>query len=61
TASSGGGVRTPPFRNAGRIQILGTQDRPNVGTTGQVSWPGAAMDGLQPWTSIETMPGGGPG
>jgi hypothetical protein len=61
TASSGGGVVTAPFRNAGRIQLLGKDDHPDVGATYQVAWPGQKMEDLPPWVSVEVMPGAGPG
>lgn len=61
-----GGSSAPPFRNVGRIQLLGKDDHPDVGPTEQVSWPTRKMEGLDPWISIEAMPGdtatsGGPG
>jgi hypothetical protein len=56
TAGAGGGTMSAPFVNKGRIQLLGQNDRPDVGPSKQVSWPGRAMTGLDPWISIETMP-----
>jgi hypothetical protein len=56
TASAGGGTLSAPFANKGRIQMLGENDRPNVGSSMQVAWPGRAMTGLEPWISIEAMP-----
>lgn len=56
TAGSAGGVDTGPYRNVGRIQMLGTGDKPDVGPTRQVAWPGRQMVGLDPWVDIETMP-----
>jgi hypothetical protein len=56
TASSAGGTVTAPFENAGRILMLGKADKPDVGPSRQVSWPGRAMDGLESWVSLETVP-----
>ena len=56
TASSGGGTVTAPFENAGRIQMLGKDDRPDVGPSKQVAWPGRKMEGLDPWVGLETVP-----
>ncbi|MBX2799543.1 MAG: hypothetical protein KTR31_17840 [Myxococcales bacterium] len=55
TASSTLGVQTGPFRNAGRITMLGENDRPTVGQTAQVAPPGRGIEGLVPWVSIETL------
>lgn len=60
TASSGGGTMTSPFENAGRIMMLGENNKPDVGPSKQVAWPGRAMEGLDPWVSIETVPSAGP-
>ena len=56
TASAGQGTQLPPFRNAGRITMLGKTDRPDVGKSTQVSPPGVKIDGLDAWVSIETFP-----
>jgi hypothetical protein len=56
TAGAGGGTMSAPFANKGRIQMLGENDRPDVGASKQVAWPGRVMTGLDPWISIETMP-----
>lgn len=56
TASAGQGTQLPPFRNAGRLTMLGSADRPDVGPTRQVAPPGRVIDGLPGWISIETFP-----
>ena len=56
TASSAGGTQTPPFRNVGRIQLLGSEDRPDVGPSTQVAAPGVAVPGLPSWVSLEVVP-----
>lgn len=56
TSSSAGGTVTAPFENAGRILMLGEHDKPDVGPSKQVAWPGRTMEGLDPWISIETVP-----
>lgn len=61
TASSAMGVDTGPFRNAGRIRILGQDEPVDVGPTGQVAWPGREMEGLPKWVPLETLPAGGGG
>lgn len=55
TASSGQGTQLPPFYNAGRLQLLGEADRPDVGATKQVAPPGRAIEGLDPWSPIDTF------
>jgi hypothetical protein len=59
TASSANGLRTPPYRNVGRMQLLGSGDKPDVGPTRQVAWPTREreMNELAPWVDIESMPG----
>lgn len=59
TAGSGGGTATAPYENAGRIQMLGENDMPDVGPSKQVAWPGRKMEGLDPWVSIEAIPTAG--
>jgi hypothetical protein len=63
TAGSAGGTTSqpPPFRNMGRIQQLGEHDKPEVGPSRQVAWPGQVMEGLEPWVSIEALPAADPG
>lgn len=56
TASSAGGTQTAPFRNVGRIQLLGASESPNVGPTGQIAPPGQAIEGLGTWRPLEIMP-----
>ncbi|MEZ4235315.1 MAG: hypothetical protein R3F59_03980 [Myxococcota bacterium] len=58
TAGSAGGTTSQPapFRNMGRIQQLGPDEKPDVGPTRQVAWPGRAMEGLPAWETIETVP-----
>jgi hypothetical protein len=58
TASSAGGTTTPPYRNVGRIQLLGSADKPDVGPTRQVAWPTREreMSELPAWIDIESMP-----
>ena len=58
TASSAGGTFNNPFRNVGRIQMLGKTDQPDVGPTQQIAWPGHDMEGVAPWTDLEVAPGG---
>ena len=57
TASSAGGTLNNPFRNIGRVQMLGQADAPDVGPTVQVSWPGHKMEGLPTWTDLDVTPG----
>lgn len=59
TASSANGMRTPPYRNVGRMRLLGTEEKPDVGPTRQVAWPTRERDmsHLPPWIDIESMPG----
>lgn len=57
TASSAGGTLNNPFRNVGRIQMLGEADRPDVGVTAQVAWPGRKMEGLVDWVELDVTPG----
>jgi hypothetical protein len=55
--TAGSGVITgPPFRNVGRITLLGKDERPDVGPTKQVAPPGRVVEGLDPWVPLETMP-----
>jgi hypothetical protein len=56
TASSAGGTFNNPFRNVGRIQMLGKTDQPDVGPTRQVGWPGQQMPPLPEWTDLEVAP-----
>jgi len=57
TSSSAGGTLNNPFRNVGRIQMLGRLDHPELGKTEQVAWPGHQMDGLPAWTTLDVTPG----
>jgi hypothetical protein len=41
------------FWYAGRIQLLGEQDRPDVGPTRQVGYPGLAIEGLPAWLPVD--------
>lgn len=56
TASSAGGTFNNPFRNVGRVQMLGQTDQPDVGPSQQVAWPGQEMDGLPSWVFLEVAP-----
>jgi hypothetical protein len=56
TASSGSGTLNNPFRNVGKLRLLGADERPDVGPTGQVSWPMQTMEGLHPWVDLDVMP-----
>ena len=47
------GVSGSPFRNVGRIVMLGDADKPDVGPSMQVAYPGHAMEGLEPWVELE--------
>lgn len=60
TAGSGGGsvFTGAPFRNVGRIRMLGEADKPDVGPTMQVALPGQEIAGLPAWVDIETAPPG---
>ncbi len=55
TASAAESGPLPPFRNAGRLTLLGQADRPDVGPSMQVSPPGRTLAGLDPWVSIEVL------
>ena len=55
TASAGSDVQLPPYKNVGRIQMLGANDRPNVGSSRQVALPGKEIEGLDPWISLESI------
>jgi hypothetical protein len=55
TASSGV-ISGAPFRNVGRIVLLGEDERPDVGPTKQVAPPYRQVFGLDPWVDIEAMP-----
>ena len=55
TASSAGGTFNNPFRNIGRIQMLGKTDQPDVGPTRQLACPGNPMEGLPTWTDLEVV------
>ena len=52
-ATAGSVDGTGPYLNLGRLHILGPDDRPSVGPTKQVAWPGQRMDGLDPWVDLE--------
>jgi len=52
TASSGV-ISGSPFRNVGRITMLGDDDKPDVGPTVQVAYPGQVREGLEPWIDLE--------
>jgi hypothetical protein len=55
--TAGSGVLTgAPFRNVGRIVLLGKDERPDVGPTKQVAPPGRVVEGLDPWVTLETLP-----
>lgn len=56
TASAGQGTQLPPYRNAGRLVLLGKTERADVGPTKQVAPPGWTVNGLDPWISIESLP-----
>jgi hypothetical protein len=51
-----GVISGPPYRNIGRIQMLGDADKPDVGPTKQVSLPGSPQPGLDPWVDLEDLP-----
>lgn len=59
--TAGSARNVGPYRNMGRITMIGEDDHPDVGPSTQVSWPGTPMEGLPLWVSIEAMPGSGPG
>ena len=51
--ASGGVISGSPFRNVGRITMLGDADKPDVGPSVQVALPGYAGEGLEPWVNLE--------
>lgn len=53
TATAGSVEGTGPFLNLGRLHILEPSDKPSVGPTKQVAWPGQPMAGLDPWTDLQ--------
>ena len=53
TAGSAGGAATGPYLNLGRLWMLGADERPSVGPTKQVAWPGQQMAGLDPWVALD--------
>ncbi|HHO51521.1 MAG TPA: hypothetical protein ENK18_11750 [Deltaproteobacteria bacterium] len=55
TASSAGGTRTAPFRNVGRIQLLGPDEAPDLGPSTQIALPGQTIEGLGVWRPLEGM------
>jgi hypothetical protein len=51
--ASGDVFSGPPYRNVGRLALLGQADRPDVGPSKQVAPPGAVLEGLDRWVDIE--------
>jgi len=57
TASSAGGTLNNMFRNIGQLTMIGKDEAPSVGPTGQVSWPfQEPMEGLHAWKDLDVAP-----
>jgi hypothetical protein len=54
--ASAGIASGAPFRNVGRIAMLGETDKPDVGPTLQVALPHQRVQGIEPWVDLEGPP-----